>query len=159
MPLHSVDADRQLISVSNRWLELLGYAREEVIGHKIHEFMTQESAAHMLQVGWQKLLEAGFLRDEEYQFRTKSGDVVDVLVSVRTRTDAAGGLVRTMAALTDVTERKRSEEQFSKAFALAPIPMMVSTLWNISVSSMRMRRFSPRPVILAKPLSADRPTT
>jgi PAS domain S-box-containing protein len=128
VPLHSVGPDMRLISVSNRWLELLGYAREEVIGHKIHEFMTQGSAAHLLEAGWQKLLEAGFLRDEEYQFRTKSGDIVDVLVSVRTSTDAAGALVRTMAALTDITERKRSEERFSKAFALAPIPMMVSTL-------------------------------
>jgi PAS domain S-box-containing protein len=133
VPLHSVGPDMRLISVSNRWLELFGYAREEVIGHKIHEFMTQGSAAHMLEVGWQKLLEAGFLRDEEYQFRTKSGDIVDVLVSVRTSNDAAGGLVRTMAALTDITERKRSEERFSKAFALAPIPMVVSTLEHLRI--------------------------
>jgi PAS domain S-box-containing protein len=133
VPLHSVGADMRLISVSNRWLELLGYAREEVIGHKIHEFMTQASAAHLLEAGWQKLLEAGFLRDEEYQFRTKSGDTIDVLVSVRTSTDAAGGLVRTMAALTDITERKRSEERFSKAFALAPIPMVVSTLEHLRI--------------------------
>jgi PAS domain S-box-containing protein len=133
VPLHSVGPDMRLISVSNRWLELFGYAREEVIGHKIHEFMTQGSAAHMLEVGWQKLLEAGFLRDAEYQFRTKSGDIVDVLVSVRTSNDAAGGLVRTMAALTDITERKRSEERFSKAFALAPIPMVVSTLEHLRI--------------------------
>lgn len=133
VPLHSVGPDQRLISVSNRWLELLGYAREEVIGHKIHEFMTPRSAAHMLEVGWQKLLETGFLRDDEYQFKTKSGDIVDVLVSVRTRTDEAGDLVRTMAALTDVTERKRSEEQFSKAFSLAPIPMMVSTVEHLRI--------------------------
>jgi PAS domain S-box-containing protein len=133
VPLHSVGADMRLISVSNRWLELFGYAREEVIGHKIHEFMTQASAAHMLEVGWPKLLAAGFLRDEEYQFRTKSGDIVDALVSVRTSIDAAGGLVRTMAALTDISERKRSEERFSKAFALAPIPMVVSTLEHLRI--------------------------
>ncbi len=132
-PLHSVGADMRLISVSNRWLELLGYAREEVIGHKIHEFMTPGSTAHMLEAGWPKLLRAGFLRDEEYQFRTKAGNVVDTLVSVRTSTDAAGGLVRTMAALTDITERKRSEERFSKAFALAPIPMVVSTLEDFRI--------------------------
>ena len=133
VPLHSVGADMRLLSVSDRWLELFGYAREEVIGHKIHEFMTQASAAHMLEAGWQKLLAAGFLRDEEYQFRTKSGDIVDALVSVRTSIDAAGGLVRTMAALTDITERKRSEERFNKAFALAPIPMVVSTLEHLRI--------------------------
>jgi PAS domain S-box-containing protein len=133
VPLHSVGPDMRLISVSNRWLELLGYDREEVIGHKIPEFMTQNSAAHLLEAGWQKMLDAGFLRDEEYQFVTKSGEVLDVLVSVRTSTDTAGALVRTMAALTDVTERKRSEERFSKAFALAPIPMMVSTLEHFRI--------------------------
>jgi PAS domain S-box-containing protein len=133
VPLHSVGADLRLISVSDRWLELFGYAREEVIGHKIHEFMTQASATQMLEAGWQKRLTAGFLRDEEYQFRTKSGDIVDALVSVRTSIDAASGLVRTMAALTDITERKRSEERFSKVFALAPIPMMVSTLEHLRI--------------------------
>jgi PAS domain S-box-containing protein len=132
VPLHSVGPDQRLISVSNRWLELLGYSREEVIGHKIQEFMTPQSATYMLEVGWIKLLEVGFLRDDEYQFRTKSGDTVDVLVSVRTRTDN-DGLVRTMAALTDITEQKRSEEQFSKAFALAPIPMMVSTVDHLRI--------------------------
>ena len=133
VPLHSVDADMRLISVSNRWLELLGYGREEVIGRKIHDFMTQGSAAHLQQAGWQKLLEAGFLRDEEYQFVTKAGEVIDTLMSVRASTDAAGGLMRTMAALTDITERKRSEERFTKAFALAPIPMLFSTLDQLHI--------------------------
>ena len=118
----------RLISVSDRWLELLGYDRDQVIGHKIRDFMTPPSAAHLLESGWADLLQAGFLRDEEYQFKKKSGDVIDVLMSVRASTDNAGALVRTMAALTDITERKRSDERFSKAFALAPIPMLVSAL-------------------------------
>jgi PAS domain S-box-containing protein len=133
VPLHSAGPDMRLISVSDRWLELFGYTREEVIGHKIHEFMTQGSAAHLLEAGWKKLLDEGFLRDEEYQFRTKSGEVIDVFVSERISLDAAGALVRTMAALTDITERKRSEERFSKAFALAPIPMVVCTLEHFCI--------------------------
>jgi PAS domain-containing protein len=36
--------------------------------------------------------------------------------------------VRTMAVLTDITERKQSEERFAKAFRLAPVPMIVYLL-------------------------------
>ena len=133
VPLYSVGPDQRLINVSDRWLELLGYKREEVIDHKIHEFLTPRSATQMQEVDWPKLMEAGFLRDEEYKFKKKSGEIIDVLVSERTRRDAAGDLVRTMGALTDITDRKRSEEHFSKAFALAPLPMMVSALEHLFI--------------------------
>ena len=133
VPLHSVDPDMRFISVSDRWLDLFGFTRDEVIGRKLPEFMTRESAAHLLAVGWPDLLRVGLLRDEEYQFQTKSEDILDILVSVRTTTDASGGLVRTMAALTDITERKRSQERFSKVFALAPVPMLVSTFEHFRI--------------------------
>ena len=41
--LHSIDASGRLLSVSYQWLEVLGYRRQEVIGRKITDYMTEDS--------------------------------------------------------------------------------------------------------------------
>ena len=41
--LHSIDREGKIISVSNYWLEKMGYTREEVIGRKSVDFLTPES--------------------------------------------------------------------------------------------------------------------
>ena len=41
--LHSIDASGRLVEVSDRWLEVLGYERSEVIGRKSTDFLTAES--------------------------------------------------------------------------------------------------------------------
>ena len=38
--LHAIDAGGRVVSVSNRWLEVLGYTRDEVIGRKSTDFLT-----------------------------------------------------------------------------------------------------------------------
>ena len=73
-------------------------------------------------------LPGGVANDTEYQFVKKSGALADVVVSTRAGPDRQRTLVRTTAVLTDVTDRKHSEERFAKAFILAPVPMMLSRL-------------------------------
>jgi PAS domain S-box-containing protein len=126
--LHSLDDDGHLISASNFWLELLEYSRDEVIGRDITDFMEAESARVHRETLWPQILAAGSLRNAECQFVKKSGAIVHALVSARIQRDRAEGEVRTMAAVTDITERKQSEERFAKAFRLAPVPMIVCLL-------------------------------
>jgi PAS domain S-box-containing protein len=126
--LHSLDGEGRLISVSNFWLELLKYSRDEVIGRGITDFMEAESAGvHRTEI-WPQILATGSLRNAECQFVKKSGEIVHALVSARTQRDPTGGAMQTMAVLTDITERKQSEERFAKAFRLAPVPMIVYLL-------------------------------
>ncbi len=124
-PLHSLDEERRVVSVSDRWLELLEYPRDEVIGRTITDFLADAEAATSFCRDWDHLLEAGVVRDLQHRFRTRSGAVLDVLVSGRVVRDAAGAPTRTVAALNDVSERRDSEERFTKIFELAPVPMIV----------------------------------
>lgn len=39
--LHSIDDDYRLVSVSDYWLEITGYSRQEVIGRKLTDFFTR----------------------------------------------------------------------------------------------------------------------
>ncbi|NNM76244.1 PAS domain S-box protein [Sphingomonas sp. ID1715] len=114
--LHSAGPDQRLISVSDRWLEFMGYEdRSEVLGRELSEFMTPESIAKLSAEAWPQLLASGAYDDVEYQVLTKSGEVADVLASVRTWHDDQGRFVRTMAALIDVTATKRTEEALRQA--------------------------------------------
>jgi PAS domain S-box-containing protein len=114
LPLHSVDADDKLIEVSDQWLELLGYARDEVIGRPMEAFMTEESA-HRRRIGQPTLLAGGEIRDAEFQFASKTGETIDVLLSARLERDADGRFLRTVGGLIDVTARKRAEEALRQA--------------------------------------------
>jgi PAS domain S-box-containing protein len=114
--LHSASYDRRLISVSDRWLEFMGYDdRDEVLGRPLTDFMTPESVEKLASDAWPRLLETGGYDDVEYQVIKKSGEIADVLASVRAWRDSEGRFVRSMAALIDVTARKRTEEALRQA--------------------------------------------
>jgi PAS domain S-box-containing protein len=114
--LHSAGPDQRLISVSDRWLEFMGYdSREEVLGRRLTEFMTPESIEKLRAETWPVLLAAGQYDDADYRVYKKSGEVADITASTRIWYDDQGRFVRTLAALTDVTDRKRTEEALRQA--------------------------------------------
>jgi PAS domain S-box-containing protein len=114
LPLHSLDPRGCIDRVSDAWLALLGYAREEVIGRPITDFMTEDSKARRADADWAVLRQGGELKDVEYRLVKKSGEVIDVLLSARV-VHAADRLMRTLAGLVDVTARNRTEEALRQA--------------------------------------------
>ncbi|MFW5740192.1 MAG: PAS domain-containing sensor histidine kinase, partial [Myxococcota bacterium] len=108
--LHSVDAAGRLIAVSDRWLQALGYEREQVIGHRCIEFLTESSRKYAEQVVLPSLFETQTLGDVQVQFVKRNGEVMDVVLSAVAERDAAGNFLCSRAALIDVTERNRMEE-------------------------------------------------
>ncbi len=113
--LHSIDATGKLISVSDYWLENLGYELNEVIGRRIPEFLTQASRQDAENIFLLEFFKTGFLKEKELQFVKKSGEIIDVLLSAIADRDANGEIVRSMAVLVDVTERKQAKEALQKA--------------------------------------------
>ncbi len=113
--LHSIDATGKLISVSDYWLENLGYELNEVIGRRIPEFLTQASRQDAENIFLSEFFKTGFLNEEELQFVKKNGEIIDVLLSAIAERDANGEIVRSMAVLVDVTERKQAKEALQKA--------------------------------------------
>ena len=113
--LHSIDATGKLISVSDYWLENLGYELNEVIGRRIPEFLTQASRQDAENIFLREFFKTGFLKEEELQFVKKNGEIIDVLLSAIAERDANGEIVRSMAVLVDVTERKQAKEALQKA--------------------------------------------
>jgi PAS domain S-box-containing protein len=109
LPLHSLDGGGLVEHVSDAWLDLLGYVREEVKGRPLTEFMTEASARRRAKVDWPGLLKLGELKDAEYRFVTKTEDVLDAVLSEQVETGTGGQFVRVVGGLLDVTARRRAE--------------------------------------------------
>ncbi len=108
MAMHTLDAQGRITKVSDRWLELLGYTRDEAIGRHFSEFHEPTSATPTVDV-WSELMERGEVRDIERRFVRRDGGVLDVLVSGTVEHAPGSGEIRVICALVDVTKRKRAE--------------------------------------------------
>ncbi|MCE7903182.1 MAG: PAS domain S-box protein [Gammaproteobacteria bacterium PRO9] len=114
--LHTIDADGRLTDISDHWLHTLGYARNEVLGRSILDFMTDASRKPL--VGrLRELISRGDVENFPLEMVTRSGEVRDVLMSSRTERDARDVVIRSFVASSDVTERNRAEARLREAYA------------------------------------------
>lgn len=113
LPLHSLDPDGRLESVSDAWLSLVGYRREDVIGRSLVSFMTESSARQFLEQDWPSLLETGYCHDAEYRLVARAGTFVDVLASAQVEGTTTGTLI--LGGLINITERRQAESALRQA--------------------------------------------
>lgn len=133
--MHSIAADGSLVNVSDLWLKTLGYTRDEVIGRKSSDFLTEESRRLAITQVLPEFFRTGSCADIPYQFVTKDGRVLDMRLSAIVETSADASVIRSLAVMDDVTARHRidaaltqSELQFRGAFESAAHGMaLVST--------------------------------
>lgn len=133
--LHSIDHDGRLVSVSNYWLETLGYERSEVLGRKTTEFLTEASRYYASEVVLPEFFRTGFCKEVPYQMVKKNGEILDIILSAIAEMDSEGRVVRSLAVLVDVTERKQAEEacrksekKFLTVFHAVPALLVITTL-------------------------------
>jgi len=114
--LHTVDRHGRITNVSDRWLESLGYRREEVLGRVITEFMGKELQATLGSGRLESVIAAGELEDEPRTYVAKSGEILEVEVSATGDRDPSGAVAALLVASKDVTARNRAERQLRAAF-------------------------------------------
>jgi PAS domain S-box-containing protein len=98
----------RIIDANDRWLELFGYERHEVIGRNSSELQLWADPAERAGV-IERLVRDGVVRDYETRFRKKSGEIRDALLTFL-RIDLPGEpeLVN-LSMLLDVTDRRHAE--------------------------------------------------
>ncbi|MGI9270966.1 MAG: sigma 54-interacting transcriptional regulator [Woeseiaceae bacterium] len=109
--LHSVDGDGNVVTVTDHWLQKLGYEREEVIGRSISDFFTATDRESMSGDMLRDYINQGDFNNEERHVVTKDGSVLDLIVSAISRRDVNGNVDRMLIASKDVTERNRAEQR------------------------------------------------
>jgi PAS domain S-box-containing protein len=115
--LHWVGANGCIERVNQAELDLLGYHRDEYIGHHISEFhVDEEASADLLS----RLLRGEEIRDYEARLRAKDGSVKYVHVtSSGYRED--GRFVHTRCFTHDITDRRRTEQRLALQYAITRI--------------------------------------
>ncbi len=115
--LHTVDGDGLIVTVTDHWLQKLGYSRNEVIGRPVSDFFSEADQKRFAGGGLQDLIRAGDFNNLERQMVTRDGTVLDLLVSAISHRDADGNVDRMLTASKDVTKRLRVERQLRQALA------------------------------------------
>jgi PAS domain S-box-containing protein len=106
--LHWGGPDGIVLRVNQAELDLLGYAREEYVGHHIAEFHVEpERIAEILQ----RLGRGETLRNEEARLRCKDGAIRHVVIDSSVRWGPNGEFLHTRCFTRDVTALKRVEEE------------------------------------------------
>ncbi len=78
--MHAIDKNGRLVKVNRRWLETLGYQKEEVLGRKSIDFLTQESRERVVKDALPLFWHAGSARSVGCRFVRKDGQMLDVLL-------------------------------------------------------------------------------
>jgi diguanylate cyclase (GGDEF)-like protein/PAS domain S-box-containing protein len=102
--LHAIDADGRILCVSDKWLSVMGYPRDEVIGRTLLEFMTPDSRRYATTERLQEFFATGSCERIPYDLVTKSGAIVNVLISATLERNADGSPRQTLAVLENLTE-------------------------------------------------------
>ncbi len=113
--LHSIDANGRLLSVSDYWLEAMGYSRDEVIGQPLTQYFTPESKAYAESVVFPTFFKDGFCKDVPYRYTRKDGAIIDILLSGNAVRGDDGRILRSLAVSVNVTELKRAEAALRQA--------------------------------------------
>ncbi|GJQ61982.1 MAG: hypothetical protein SCALA702_10350 [Melioribacteraceae bacterium] len=107
--LHSINASGRLVSVSDYWLNVMGYSRDEVIGRLVNDFSAPEERESMDNKLISYFPDGGEIFDLESKMIRKNGTLLHVSISAITEKDESGSAIRALFVMTDITERKKAE--------------------------------------------------
>jgi PAS domain S-box-containing protein len=109
--MHSIDVEGRLIRASDYWLQKMGYSREEVLDKPVTDFFTLESRNKAISEGLPSFFATGKTENGDYDLVTKSGKILNTLLSANGERDALGHIVRSMAVIIDITDQKTAEQK------------------------------------------------
>ncbi len=129
-PLVTIGRDGRITDVNMATEQVIGYARDELIGRDFSDYFTEPQKARTI---YQQVFREGLARDYELDLRHRDGHITEVLYNASVYRDSSGQVAGVFAAARDISERKTaekrlrsSEKKFSTAFHDNPAPMVIT---------------------------------
>jgi PAS domain S-box-containing protein len=107
-----LDREGNIVNVNKATLYLSGYGNSELEGKSVEIFFAEKDFKSTL---LDKAIKREIIRNDEFSFKTKTGDNIPVIFSSSAMTDEAGGMAGIVCIVKDITERKLAEENVKNA--------------------------------------------
>jgi diguanylate cyclase (GGDEF)-like protein/PAS domain S-box-containing protein len=104
------DAENNITDVNAAFTQLTGYTPEEVIGKNPNILSSGAQTPEFYREMWRRLLNEGYWQGEIWD-RRKDGSTYPKLLSISVVRNARGDIVNHIASFTDISERKRAENE------------------------------------------------
>ncbi len=104
------DADTVILRANQAFLDLTGYAREEVIGRKTSLLRSGRHDRAFYAAMWDSLRTTGKWEGEIWDQR-KPGEVIPLWMTITAVSDAQGVVTHYVSVMTDIAERKLQEQE------------------------------------------------
>ena len=108
-----VDDARTIVFVNQRMAEMLGYSVDEMIGRSARDFIADESSEQANERMERR--RAGIAEQFDLRFRRKDASDCWGIVSTTPMLTEDGGFGGALGMVTDITERKRAEEELRRS--------------------------------------------
>jgi len=140
--LAMADHDYLFTFVNERFAEMLGYSREEMLGCHLLEFVHGDYQDFMKEQMAKR--RGGETKSYEIDWLAQDGRRVYTLISPRVFFDSQGQFTGSLGVLTDITDRKRAEEALQKAHAELELRVRERTAELLSTNEQLKREIEDR---------------
>ncbi len=163
-----VDQDMNTTFVNQRFADMIGYSREEMVGHNVMDYVINDdkASAETQFIARRNGIEGRY----ECKLRHRDGRVVWCLISGSPLTDDTGSFKGSLGMIMDITERKRAEDALQESEARYRLisENTADVIWTldyktgkftyVSPSVQKLRGYTPDEVLnqtMAEALTTD----
>jgi PAS domain S-box-containing protein len=113
--MHQVNETGTITDVSDFWLSHLGYSRDQVVGRKSTDFLTEESRVFAQTHAFPEFVSTGQARNVPLKFQKQSGEVLDCLMNAVMDETSSAGQRTAYGVITDVTQLRRAYRDLERS--------------------------------------------
>ena len=122
-----LDTDRKVISWNHGAAMMFGWSEEEAVG-KPGLFVVPDEEMKEADEIFDEVRGKGLVKDRETRRKTKSGRILDVLLTITALKDASGDIFGFSAIIKDLTEKKKMESALIQSERLAATGKLAASI-------------------------------